>query len=151
MNSINYWGIFYLTLLVIPTLLINRQLGINLSRQTMISISRMIIQLSLVGIYLQYIFDLNNPLLNICYTLIVMMVATISITNTTGLRKKELYLPIFISISFFPLFAILFFNAFVIKLDNIFDARYIITIGGMLMGNVLRGNIIGLTTYYRGI
>ncbi|MFO7931447.1 MAG: ABC transporter permease, partial [Desulfosalsimonas sp.] len=41
-----------------------------------------------------------------------------------------------------------FFNAFVVKLENVFEARYFIAIGGMLLGNSLRGNIIGLTSFY---
>jgi len=46
---------------------------------------------------------------------------------------------------------VLFFNAVVINLDHVLDARYVITIGGMLLGNVLNGDIIGLTAFYKGI
>ena len=151
MDMISYVGIVYLLLLIIPTLLINKYLDIKMNKQIIISVIRMIIQLSLVGIYLQYIFELNNKFLNICYLLIMMLVATISITNSTKLKFKKLYIPIFISMAIPNIFMVFFFNKFVIDLNNVFDARYIITIGGMLLGNVLSGDIIGLTAFYKGI
>lgn len=151
MDTINYLGIFYISLLIIPTLFINSKLDIKMNKQIVISIIRMIIQLGFVGVYLQYVFDLNNPILNISYMIIMMIVATFSIKKSTGLKLKKLFLPIFISMAIPNFFMVLFFNSFVIDLSNILDARYIITIGGMLLGNVLSGDIIGLTTYYKGI
>ena len=150
-DSISYLGIAYLALLIIPTLLLNKQLKISMNRQIIISVIRMTIQLSLVGLYLQYIFDLNNPFLNVAYMLVMILVATISVTNSSGLKLKRLYPPLFISMVVPNLFMVFFFNKFVIDLGNIFEARYVITIGGMLMGNVLSGDIVGLTTFYKGI
>lgn len=40
---------------------------------------------------------------------------------------------------------------FVIRLDHVFDARYLIVLGGMLLGNSLRGNIVGIDTFYKNI
>jgi putative ABC transport system permease protein len=122
-----------------------------MNKRILISVVRMIIQLSLVGLYLQYIFDLNNQILNVTYILIMMLVASISITNSTPLKKKKLYFPIFISMVIPNLFMVLFFNKMVINLNNIFDARYIITIGGMLLGNVLSGDIVGLNSFFKDI
>ncbi len=147
-ESISNLGIFYLTLLVIPTLYINYLLDVKLNKKIIISIVRMIVQLSLVGLYLQYIFDLNNNLLNIAYLLVMMAVASVSITNSTPLKNKKLYFQTFLSMALPNLFMVLFFNRMVINLNNIFDARYIITIGGMLLGNVLSGDIVGLNTFF---
>jgi len=44
-----------------------------------------------------------------------------------------------------------FFDWVVIKLSSLFDARYLIPIGGMLLGNCLRSLIIGLDQFYSGI
>jgi len=150
-NEISYLGIFYLSLLIVPTLFINYKLNIKMNKKILISVVRMMIQLSLVGIYLQYIFELNNSILNLAYILIMMLVASISITNSTKLKSKRLYIPIYISMIIPNVFMVLFFNKFVIDLNNIFDARYIITIGGMLLGNVLSGDIIGINTYLKDL
>lgn len=151
MNDISYIGIAWLCLLVIPTLFINRKLHIKLNKEIVISILRMIVQLSIVGLYLQYIFELNNPILNIAYLFIMMFIANMTILKNTGLKRNQLILPLFISIVIPTISMVLFFNTFVINLDAILDARYIITISGMLLGNILNGCIVGLTTYYKGI
>lgn len=151
MSNISYLGIFYLSLLIIPTLYINHLLNVKMNKRIIISVTRMIIQLSLVGVYLQYIFDLNNNFLNVTYIIIMMLVASVSITNSTPLKKKKLYFPIFLSMALPNLFMVLFFNKMVINLNNIFDARYIITIGGMLLGNVLSGDIVGINSFFKDI
>lgn len=151
METISYLGLLYLALLVIPTLLINKWLQIKMNKQILISLIRMTLQLSLVGIYLQYIFDLNHPLLNLGYLILMMVIASFSITNTTGLVLKRIYFPIFISMIIPNVFLLFFFNAVVIDLNNVFDARYMITIGGMILGNVLNGDIVGLNTFYKGV
>ncbi|WP_461205009.1 ABC transporter permease [Clostridium sp. DL1XJH146] len=151
MDSISYYSIFLLSLFIIPILFVNRLLEIKLNKDILISLVRMVIQLSVVGLYLQYIFDLNNPILNCFYMLIMMAVATTSITNSTKLKLRYLFGPIFISIIIPNVLMLLFFNAFVVRIDNILDAKYIITIGGMMLGNVLKSDIMGLMTYYKGI
>lgn len=151
MDNISVIGILYLSLLIIPTLIINMRLNIKMNRGILVSIVRMVLQLSLVGLYLQYIFDLNNPFLNVSYILIMMIVASISVSRSSNFKLRKMLLPIFISMVIPNLLMVLFFNAFVINLKNILEARYIITIGGMLLGNVLSGDIIGLTSYYKGI
>ncbi|NCD05826.1 MAG: ABC transporter permease [Spirochaetia bacterium] len=151
MSNISYLGIFYLSLLIIPTLYVNHLLNVKMNKRIIISVTRMIIQLSLVGVYLQYIFDLNNNFLNVTYIIIMMLVASVSITNSTPLKKKKLYFPIFLSMALPNLFMVLFFNKMVINLNNIFDARYIITIGGMLLGNVLSGDIVGINSFFKDI
>lgn len=151
MNDIGYKEIFYILLLVLPTLLINRSLNIDLNKKIVISIVRMTIQLSLVGLYLQYIFDLNNSILNLSYMLLMIMIAAASVIHSTGFSLKRLYAPIFISIVLPNVCMILFFNGIVVRLEHVLDARFVITIGGMLLGNVLSGDIVGLTTFYRGI
>lgn len=151
METISYIGILYITLLVIPTLCMNKYLDIKMNKQIVISIVRMMLQLSIVGLYLQYIFDMNHSVVNILYLLLIIMVATISVIRSAGFTVKAMHLPIYISMVVPNILMVLFFNAFVIDLENIFEARFIITIGGMILGNVLSGDIIGLTTFYKGI
>ncbi len=151
MDNISYYGVFLLSLLIIPILFVNKWLDIKLNKSIVISLIRMVVQLSIVGLYLQYIFDLNNPILNCCYMLIMMAVATISISNSTNLKLRFLFGPIFFSMVIPNVLMLLFFNTFVIKIDNVLEAKYIITIGGMLLGNVLKCDIVGLMTFYKGI
>lgn len=151
METISYLGLLYLALLVIPVLLINTKLEIKMNKRILISMIRMTVQLSLVGLYLQYIFDLNNPILNLGYLIIMMVIASFSVSNSTGLNLKRIYFPVFISMMIPNIVLLFFFNAIVIDLNNVFEARYMITIAGMLLGNVLNGDIVGLNTFYKGV
>jgi len=46
---------------------------------------------------------------------------------------------------------VLYFNYFIVHLDFIFDARYMIAIGGMVLGNSLRSNVVGLGDFYQSL
>jgi len=111
----------------------------------------MVVQLTLVVIYLRYIVDLNNIFLNLAYIIVMIFVASMSIINSTPLALGKVIIPILFSLLVPNILMLVFFNGIVIRIDQLFDAKYMITIGGMLLGNGLSGNIVGLTTFYSGL
>ena len=148
-KNISYFSIMYFSIFIIPILLILHKLKINLVKRSIISIGRMIVQLSLVGIYLQYIFLWDNPYINIGYLLIMILAATLSIGKSVNIRLKKIF-PIIYLTSGIPLFILLiFFGYFLIGLDNPLEAKYMIPISGMMLGNTLNGNIITLNTFFK--
>ena len=151
MGDITYISLGLLTLLVIPTLFFNRFLKLRINKKISIGVIRMFVQLGLVGIYLQYLFDWNNAFLNVGYMLIMMLIASFSISSSTELKSLRARFGLYLSV-FAATFLVLFFlNFVVLRLQNVFDARYLITIGGMILGNVLRTDIVWLNAYYKGI
>lgn len=150
-KSIELVNLVLLMVWVVPIFFLNRVLGINNGKKIIIAIIRMVIQLSLVGLYLQYIFSLNNPVLNVVYILVMMFVASISIVRSSDLQWKRVGLPILVSLVIPNFLMLMFFNRIVIDIEQLFEAKYIITIGGMILGNGLSGNIVGLSTFYNGI
>ena len=60
-------------------------------------------------------------------------------------------IPLFFAFIVPNVVVLLFFNTFVVRLDNIFNAQYMIPIAGMLLGNSLSGNIICINNFYRAI
>lgn len=153
MNSegISYLSIISLSILIIPIIIINYKLNIKINKKMMYSIGRMVVQLSLVGIFLQYIFKLNNSFINFSYLVFMIVVASYSTIKSCNLNMKKLFIPLFLAVIIPNVSVLLFFNAFVIRLDNLFNAQYIIPIGGMLLGNSLSGNIICLNNFYNEI
>jgi putative ABC transport system permease protein len=124
---------------------------LSLNRTILWSVLRMTIQLSLVGLYLKYLFKFNLAWVNVAYILIMVAVATYSVLKSSRLRMAQLFGPVFVAI-ILPVGTILFFiNTFVARIDNIFDAKYMIPICGMLLGNSMRNNIIGLSNFYSGL
>ncbi len=150
-QEIPFYTPFYLLIFVVPMAIINVKLGIGLNKRTIYALFRMTIQLVLVGFFLQYIFLFNNLWVNSAYVLFMIGAAGLSTVKTCGLTVKKQLLPIVIGFGLPNLVMILFINQFVIGLDNIFDAQYYIPLMGMLLGNSLSGNIIGINTFYNGL
>jgi len=147
-KNISYFSLFYLGIFIVPVLMILHKLKIKLIKTTLISIFRMFIQLSLVGLYLQYIFLWDNPLINIAYLLIMIFTATYTTGRSVEIKIKRIFPIIFITIGLPLITMLLFFGYFLIGLDNPLEAKYLIPISGMLLGNTLNSNIITLNTFF---
>ncbi|WP_457553945.1 ABC transporter permease [Desulfobacula sp.] len=140
-----------LFIFLVPVFYINRQLKLAMNKTMITSIVRMCVQLSFVGIYLEFLFKFNSPVLNTIYLLIMISIACQSILKSSNLKIKKLFIPVFFSLLLPFAFILFFFNAVVVRIDNLFEAKYLIPIGGMLLGNCLRSIIIGLNNFYSGI
>ncbi len=123
----------------------------GLLKATSIAVVRMLVQLFLIGFYLKYLFIWNHPWINFLWVFIMVLVAAETALTRTRIRREILFIPI--SIGFFVAVILIgtYFLGLVLKLDNIFNAQYFIPIFGILMGNMLSVNVIGLNTFYSGL
>lgn len=137
-------------LLIIPLAVIWRfKLGLN--RSMLISVIRMAVQLVLIGFFLEFLFKYNNWLLNLTWFLVMISVAAYSVSDSSSLSFRRLALPLIAAFVVANLLIVLYFNAFIVQLDQILDAKYVIAIGGMILGNSLRSNVVGLGDFYQSI
>lgn len=136
---------------LIPVLYINRRLRLTINKTMITSIVRMCIQLGFVGIYLEFLFKFNSPVLNTLYLLIMISIACQSILKSSNLKVRKFFISVFFSLLIPFVIILFFFNAVVVRIDNLFEAKYMIPIGGMLLGNCLRSIIIGLNNFYSGV
>ncbi|MEN8185590.1 MAG: ABC transporter permease [Bacteroidota bacterium] len=120
----------------------------GLVKESFFAFARMTVQLLLVGVYLEFIFDLNNAFINITWVLVMTILATYTVIKRSELTLKYFAIPIFIAIFLSVAITDTYFLGLIIKLNNIFDARYFIPITGMLLGNSIKTIIIALNTYY---
>ncbi|PKM75692.1 MAG: ABC transporter ATP-binding protein [Firmicutes bacterium HGW-Firmicutes-17] len=150
-QEISSYALLYLLVFIIPIVIINYKMGIGLNKRLIYALFRMTIQLILVGLFLQYIFILNNPWINSAYIFFMIGAAGISTVKTCGLTMKNQLIPIALGFGVPNFIMILFINQFIIGLDNVFNAQYYIPLMGMLLGNSLSGNIIGINTFYSGL
>jgi putative ABC transport system permease protein len=123
----------------------------GLVTDTIWAIIRMTVQLLLVGLYLEYIFILNNVIVNIGWVIIMSIIATYTIIKRSNLKYKSFFFPVLISGIFSIAVSDVYFLGYVVKLNDIFDARYFIPISGMLMGNTIKNIIIALDSFYKRI
>jgi len=137
-------------LLTIPIVIFG-MLKIKLIKETFLAVLRMTIQLLLVGFYLQVVFQLNYWWLNFCWVLIMILVANVTVISRAHLKQKLFFLPVLPAVLLGSFFPVLYFIFFIIHPTPLFDARYVIPITGMILGNCLRGNVIGLERFYAAL
>lgn len=148
-TDIGYLSLFLGYIILIIPFYILWYYKTGLVKDSFYAFIRMTVQLLLVGFYLEFIFDLNSSLLNISWVFLMTILATYTVIKRSDLKIKEFFIPIFIAIVLSVLIIDAYFLGFIIRLNNIFDARYLIPITGMLLGNSIKTIIIALNNYYR--
>lgn len=148
--KISYLSLFFYLLLLVVPIGILVYLRLKIVRSLLVSVLRMILQLAFVGLYLEYIFKWDNPWLNGLWILVMILVANQSVVRQSGLKFGLFFrytLPAFLITIVFS------FVTFLIVFDigTFFSARYLIPIGGMILGNMLRGNIVSLDRFYHDL
>ncbi|MEZ5336190.1 MAG: ABC transporter permease [Methanolobus sp.] len=88
--------------------------------------------------------DINNAILNIVWVFVMVFVASHTVLKNAELKTKNLLpmLVLFMAVTNYAM--LLYFNRFIIDLSQLFDARYFIPIAGMVLGNSLKANVIGM-------
>lgn len=134
-------------ILLIP-FYINQRYQLQMFREMSVSVVRMVVQLILVGIYLEYLFSINSIVLNIVWVAIMMLVGSSAIIDKAKLSKRLLMLPVLIGlfVGLSPLLILLIVA--IIQPIPVYSAQYVIPLAGMLLGNSISGNIVALQNLY---
>lgn len=148
---ITYWGVAAAYGILIFPLAILLWTRVPLIGRMLIGGVRMTVQLLLVGLYLQVVFNLDNPWLNAGWVLVMLFVADVSIVRGAGMRFRTLALPLFIALLIGISIPLLYFLGVILMLPDLLEARFVIPIGGMILGNCLRANIIGIRRFFHSI
>lgn len=122
-----------------------------LIRKTAIALIRMTVQLMLVGIYLKYIFTINHPALTLGWIGCMILVANYTVLQQAGLNFKRLFIITLPGLVLSTGVVVGVFVLIALRPQPLYDARYLVPITGMVLGNCLRGNIVALERFYSGI
>jgi putative ABC transport system permease protein len=137
-------------LMLIP-LAVFYYLRLGIIRETVTALLRMTVQLLLVGLYLKYVFELNNLFISLLWVIIMLVVANMSILNKAGLKRDVFFWRSLAGVAGSTLLASGWFILVSIRPEPIYDARYLVPITGMILGNCLRSNVLSLERFYSGI
>ncbi len=140
----------YYSLLIIP-LGAMLWLRVPMVGKTLIAILRMTLQLAFVGLYLQVVFRINSPWLNSLWLVVMVTVADLSIIRGCGLKLTRFVLPLFVALVGGTAVPLLVFVGPLLKRPGLMEAQYVIPIGGMILGNCLRADIIGIKHFYESL
>ncbi|MFP8489077.1 ABC transporter permease [Gracilimonas sp. Q87] len=150
--DLSWWqlGIGFFILIIPAWILWRYKTGLN--KRLGIATVRMTLQLLFVGYYLEYLFELDNAWLNAAWIMVMVLVADFATIDRSELnRKRSLIIPIFLA-TFFGIIVIdMFFLEAVIQLPKFLSAQYTIPITGMVLGNCLRSNVIGINAFYHSL
>ncbi|WP_394144581.1 ABC transporter permease [Vibrio atypicus] len=139
-------GLFSITL-VIP-LTINHHYQLGMAKESIISVLRMVVQLALVGLYLEYLFQLDSMGINLIWLLVMIAIGTSSIIGKAKLPLKALFVPVSLGllVGLTPLLTLI--CLFIVQPTPFYNAQYLIPMAGMLLGNSLGGNIVALQNFF---
>jgi len=137
-------------LLLVPVAL-SVFLKMGIVRQLFVSAGRMTGQLFLVSIVLVYLFRWDNPWLNITWVIVMIFFACFSAMINSKLSFRHFFGPVFLSYFLGAGLLLVFFNRVIVNYENIFTARLMVVVGGMLLGNSLNSTIIGISHFYESI
>ena len=149
--EIGPWSLAAAYLLLIFPLAILLYQRVPILRQSGIAIARMTVQLFFVGFYLHVVFRLNSPWLNLAWLLAMIGVADGSILRGCRLRVRRFAIPLFVALLAGTAVPVLVFVGLILQRPNWLDAQYVIPLAGMVLGNCLRADIIGLRNFYDAI
>jgi putative ABC transport system permease protein len=137
-------------ILLVPWLLL-KLLGLGLGRALGVGVLRMSLQLALIGVYLKTLFALNDPWLNGLWVLVMLVAADWTILKRAGLRRRCFFAATFAAVAGSVLFSTAYLLFLVIRPALVYDARYLVPLAGMILGNCLQGNVIVLERFYTAL
>ena len=133
--------------LIIPAMILGYY-KTGLLKKMGIAVVRLTLQLMFVGYYLEYVFKWDNPWINLAWIVIMVTASDVATTDRSEIKRLPLFVPVFIATFFGIIIIDLFFLEVVIQLSNVLAAQYAIPITGMILGNCLRSNVIGVNAFY---
>jgi len=115
---------------------------------TLLAVVRMTVQLLFVGLYLQVVFERNSAWLNLAWLTVMILVADVSILRGCRLRLRSFGDRLFAALLAGTAVPLAVFVGVILKNGSLAQAQYVIPIGGMILGNCLRADIIGVRAFY---
>jgi putative ABC transport system permease protein len=149
--AISWPALATFSLILLIPIGLNWRFKLSLGKDIASSLVRMLLQLVLLGLYLQFLFDLNNLWVNLLWLTVMLIVGASAILGKAKLPKRNLFIPVLLGLvlGLSPLLTLLLFA--LLKPSPSYNAQYLIPLAGMLLGNSLSGNIVALQRLFSAL
>lgn len=149
--DISYLGLGLSFLLLLFPILIFGQLKLKLTGQLFISFLRMVIQLAVIGLVLQFIFNQVNLWLTLLWMLIMITNAVFTLRSRLKFQRRILTPILIMALSFTSLIVMPWIIILVIKPDPLYSPMFLIPIYGMVLGNSMNSCALALERFETGL
>ncbi|MCL2545686.1 MAG: iron export ABC transporter permease subunit FetB [Oscillospiraceae bacterium] len=144
--ALNLWQFALIYLLLIVVLIIMKRCKINQTKLLIVASLRMTVQLALAGLVLTYLFENPHPLLTVAALLVMTAFAIYTALSRSRGINRRFKVIVSVSLATTGLAVICFFIMVIVGV-NLFNPRYTIPIGGMILGNAMTGVSLGLRNF----
>lgn len=149
--DISYLGLGLSFLLLLFPILIFSQLKLKLTGQLFNSFLRMVIQLAVIGLVLQFIFNQVNLWLTLLWMLIMITNAVFTLRSRLKFQRRILTPILIMALSFTSLIVMPWIIILVIKPDPLYSPMFLIPIYGMVLGNSMNSCALALERFETGL
>lgn len=136
---ISYIDLALTTVFVLAAGLVSVALSLGLLRSLLIGTIRTFIQLLALGFVLRWVFDWQTPILVMALYCVMLFFAVHTVIGRTKGLRVPVAMPAFVSMFISGFTVTLFVTGVILRVDPWYDARYLLPIGGMVLGNALTG------------
>ena len=124
---------------------------IRLSRDLLISAARMTVQLFIMAFVLKMVFDLQLWYIVLAIELVIFLMASQIVFNRVKARTNNLMRNVFFALVAGAGTILLIFLVVVVGREPLYDPRYVIPLGGMIIGNAMNACAIAYERFHSSI
>jgi putative ABC transport system permease protein len=118
--------------------------SLGLERSLLWATFRTLLQLAVVGYLIRFIFDSRNPILILVLLLIMLLIAGWTATLRQPMKRLPLYPLTLISLALGAGLTLVIVIFMVVRVEPWYDPRYLIPLGGIILGNSMNAVALGL-------
>ena len=146
--KLTYFQVGVAALLVVINGAISVWLRLGLERSLFVAAIRMVVQLFLLGLILQWVFNLDRWYIVLLIAAVMTTIAGVTAVQRNRRRYKGIWLDTLLSVWISSWFVTSFALFFVVTgIDKWYQPQYLIPLLGMVLGNTLNGISVGLSTF----
>jgi putative ABC transport system permease protein len=149
--DISYIGLLFALLLLIFPILIFMHLKLKLVGQLFSSFGRMIVQLSLMGIWLEFLFTQKVSWLTLLWMLVMIANAVFTLKGRLKFQRRILFPILITALGTTSLIVMPWVLFMIIRPEPLFAPQYAIPIYGMVLGNSMNSLALALERFESGL
>jgi putative ABC transport system permease protein len=141
---ITYFDLLMASSLIVLAALLSLILSLGLTRNLLVGALRSLVQLTLLGLALKWIFALKNPYIILTFVAAMLLIAAHTALKRVKNAPPKAYPLALLSLTIPAIVVTLTVTSVVMGIDPWYDPRYLLPICGMVVGNSLSAVAVAL-------